>query len=999
MTDGISKIISITFYGLLFLLGGTYSLAFQGMADSVDDPWVDEIVDYYGKNRNYGFTDPYVVIGVPLGFGTLTPSLQGVYSIGTPGTPQESYIVVKFNTPIKNDPLNPGGYDFVIYSNAFWVGGNSNRKFVEPGLVEVSKDVNKNGLPDDPWYVIPGSMGLSRSIFPQGISNNSPKIAGVVESEGESEYIWGYADLSPTMPPYKDNYVRPDNPFRIGIDFGTGGGDAFDISWAVDEFGNPADLDEIDFIRVSTIPNILDPVFGYYTTEIMAIADVAPLIDSDGDSILDDYEIRVSHTDPFRPESTVLPLEVPSEWGGSPTGTLLGEACTLQRNLCVAFYSIGPRLGLREYNCNVDLIFEQDPAPNVEIGELKKSGIFFRFDSSIQDFSSAQIDLPLITVRYSSEQIDGLNEFTLKAYRWRGNMWSEEDLYIVERNIATNELTFKTKYPGIFGIFGEIGNGDINPGMGRLRINCSTLSTRVGEYGDVIKVIVDEIYDEDNEPVVEGTPFTLTSNLLQIITDDEDESVEGIQVRVSNGKLEFYVRAGTISGVGTVRVESYNGLIKGKVNISILPGPPVGPINIWYVGRTPPDVPFLSFISSDFYDVYGNRILEGIVTVEVLGGIILNKDEIENLEGCQLRIRNGRLEFAVRQRCLEENASLLLCIYDDEYKSNLLVCEEFNFEVRCLGYKDYGGMVILTGTFLILGGGFIKNLKNRRILDLGIKNKGFTLVELLVVIAIISILAMILLPALSRGRAQARSIQCVNNLRQLYLANTMYANEHNGYYVPAASDMYDFLLPGAEPDHFGGRCRWHGVRETPNPSSSFDYRKSLLFEYLPDGRVKECPEFFEYRKLGEVPNAFESGCGGYGYNMAYVGSQLSILEDPVLACKSGIHERMIQKPGDTIMFADSGIPQNGYIVEYSFVEPPLLVNYENPRGVEGVYMSPTIHFRHWGRANVLWCDGHITSERWEWAPEINVYGAYNKVWRVGWFGPKNNYYFDWCKEY
>lgn len=276
---------------------------------------------------------------------------------------------------------------------------------------------------------------------------------------------------------------------------------------------------------------------------------------------------------------------------------------------------------------------------------------------------------------------------------------------------------------------------------------------------------------------------------------------------------------------------------------------------------------------------------------------------------------------------------------------------------------------------------------------------GFTLVELLVVIGTIAILAALLLPALSRARAQARSTQCVSNLRQLFLANTMYADEYNGHYVPAAADMYDFLLPGADPQDFGGRRRWHGMRETPNQFSAFDPRKGPLFEYLPDGRVKECPEFFEFRELAEAANVFEAGTGGYGYNMAYVGSRLSIMEDPVQACRMGMRNIDIANPAQTIMFADAAIPENGYIIEYSFVEPPKSVSYNYPRGMPGDYfMSPTIHFLHYGRANVLWCDGHISSEKWEWAPEENAYGARNSQWAVGWFGPQNNYYFDHVRK-
>src|SRR5262249_18704949 len=99
----------------------------------------------------------------------------------------------------------------------------------------------------------------------------------------------------------------------------------------------------------------------------------------------------------------------------------------------------------------------------------------------------------------------------------------------------------------------------------------------------------------------------------------------------------------------------------------------------------------------------------------------------------------------------------------------------------------------------------------------------FTLLELLVVIAIIGILAALLLPALNRAKANAQTVACVSNLKQLQTCWQLYVDDHNGFVPPNRSERLDVWR--STPDS------WIGSSSAPTDTDFKPIQQGLLFQY------------------------------------------------------------------------------------------------------------------------------------------------------------------------
>jgi prepilin-type processing-associated H-X9-DG protein len=248
------------------------------------------------------------------------------------------------------------------------------------------------------------------------------------------------------------------------------------------------------------------------------------------------------------------------------------------------------------------------------------------------------------------------------------------------------------------------------------------------------------------------------------------------------------------------------------------------------------------------------------------------------------------------------------------------------------------------------------------------------MVELLVVMAVIAVLAAVLFPALAGAREKGRQAVCASNLRQLALANQMYAQDHDGFFAPAAQE---FLTRDDR--------RWFGAR---GADGGFEPREGPLVAYLREGgALRRCPSF-------GVSAGFDRGTGGYVYNYLAVGGRVWRLGYVPEAFEQGMREAELPQPAETAMFADGALDTGAGLAEYGFLTPPPALT-ARIRGA--TFLDPSIHFRHVGRASVVFVDGRVRAMPRVLSVESSgVYpGAAPASRDLGWFGPvEGDTYYD-----
>lgn len=259
-----------------------------------------------------------------------------------------------------------------------------------------------------------------------------------------------------------------------------------------------------------------------------------------------------------------------------------------------------------------------------------------------------------------------------------------------------------------------------------------------------------------------------------------------------------------------------------------------------------------------------------------------------------------------------------------------------------------------------------KNFALRRVQ----RKSAFTLIELLVVIAVITILAAMLLPALTRARSAADSAVCKSNLHQWALGLRTYLDENKAY----PTDWLE--IRGVTDDNRG----WH-ARLEPYVGGRWPQWDSIKGGFHPANGVAVCPAY------GRLPNArYDDGrigtwgntSGSYGYNG--FGLQTWGL---ISGCGPGDHtlfafsspdpstkEADVVNPSDMIAIGDSVLNADSlwqvrgntalsalWTLGVEAFWPEMGLSIGNDLG-DDPFLRSMSKQRHGERFNVLFCDGH-----------------------------------------